>query len=170
MAKVNKKVLLGAAAVASLMATSGPAHATTAPVPVNVDIIDAIAVASVRALDFGTITRGTGGTVNVTNASVRTNPTGTVGLVTGGGEQSGQFSVTAANTVTYDITLPALPVNLGAVGLDLTALTIDGGAPAANYTGNGAAQTYNLGGTITVPAAVASGAYTTNITLTAQYE
>ena len=132
---------------------------------VNAEIVSPISIEDGSDLDFGRIIGNEdGGTVTVSTAGARTGDNDLLDPTNEG--QAASFDITAADTYNYSIAIP-----------DIT-LTGDGDNMAVNFdsslgnasVGEGAVQTLNVGGDLTVNASQAEGAYTGEVTVTVAYE
>ena len=163
MKKFSRFSLL-AAVVATLSTLSVSAIAATATGTANANVLTPIAITAGAALNFGTFAgnAGTGGTVVVTTAGTRT-ATGSVVLATGA-PAAGIFTVTGSTGATFGVTYPAaFTVTNGTVTMPVTVSGATIGTVAAGGT------TLAVGGTITVAANQASGAYTGSYVMTVEY-
>lgn len=178
MNKQSRKVLLGAATLAAVMAAGGKAEAATGNINMSAQIIAAITIASQASLNFGTITVDATavGTVTVDDSNSRV-AGGGVSLVGGAGAQSGVFRLTAAPNIPYDVTIDAgASATIKLNGTMAPTLVVDNftlsGAPgtAAGLSHTGAFEDYNFGGRLTVPGGTAAGTYTGAVQITAVYQ
>lgn len=163
MLKMSKVALAGAIAAAAMVSTG--ANAATVSATAEVDILAPVTLSQTAGLDFGVVAAGAAaGTVSIpTGSDVRTC---SVGLACVGAAQRGAFSVTGANTYTVAITVAASTSLTGPGAAMALALT-----PSVNsIVATGAAQTFHVGGTLTVGAAQAAGTYTGNYNVSADYQ
>jgi len=131
-------------------------------------------------LAFGSMAAGTGGTVTVSPAGVRTK-TGGVVLVSSGAGSADSFTVhgftlplNSNHTHTYSITLPANgTVTLSSGGNNMAVNNFLSSPPAGTSTGTLATgtvdQILNVGATLTVGASQAPGTYSGTYTVTVVY-
>ena len=160
---LNKKIaLLGAAAIA--MVSTG-ANAATVSATAKVDIIAPVTLTQTAGLDFGVVAAAAAaGTVTLTPASdVRVC---SVGLSCVGAAQRGAFSVVGANGFTVGITVASTTTLTGAGAPMNLALT----PSTATVVATGLAQTFYVGGALTVGAAQAAGTYTGTYNVSANYQ
>jgi len=135
---------------------------------VNAEIVSPIEINDGTALNFGSINgTGIGGDVTVkpngnrlfTNTDMEVTSATTV--------TAGQFSITAGNGVSYDISIPSTV--LTGAGTDMNLVFAHDRIGAAKRIGTGAAQELNVGGTLTVNDAQTAGAYEGTVTVTVNY-
>lgn len=132
-----------------------------------------IAISSTQALAYGSFAAGSGGTVTISAAGVRSAGGGVI-LVPSGSGSAALFSVTGDPSVTYSITLPAN----GVVSLTSGANTL----AVDNFTSNpstttastgllsaGGSQTLAVGATLTVGSNQPSGSYSGSFSVTVNY-
>lgn len=132
----------------------------TASATATATIITPISIAKTVDMDFGNaaVQAGTGGTVVLTPAGVRTvtggvtlpNVTGTV--------TAASFTVTGLGTSTYSITLPGAATTLTSGGNTMTCNTWTS-TPTPTGALTGGTQTLTVGATLNVAAAQAPGTY-----------
>lgn len=147
------------------MAASG--NTATATGTVNATVIAPLQIAHTAgaALNFGSFTAGTGGTIAVSQAGVVT-AGGDVGTVTGATAAADAFTVTGSSSRTFTIsTSSGITVSNGAATMAL-ALS----APATGTLSGAGSYTLRVGGTLTVASAQAPGAYTGTYTVTVTYQ
>ena len=126
-----------------------------------------IAHNSGAALNFGTFTAGTGGTVVVTSAGAAS-VTGDVGLLTSSTSTADGFTVTGSGTRAFNITSSSSnTVTTGGATPSTMAFTLSTPASASLVAGS---YTLNVGGTLTVASAQAAGNYTGSYTVTVTYQ
>jgi hypothetical protein len=152
---------------------AGNALAATATAPSTSTVIVPIAIAKTADLTFGKLAAGgTAGSVTVSPNGARSFSGGTT---TGGGTSSAaQFNVTGEPGLTYSITLGGTQLTSGANNLAFT--TVSDTTASSITTGNvtsgtltGGAQSIFVGGTLTVGANQAPGAYSGSVTATVDY-
>jgi hypothetical protein len=134
-----------------------------------------IQITNTAGLAFGSFAAGTGGTVTVSPAGVRTK-TGGVVLVSSGAGSSSRFNVRGFtfptnHTHTYSITLPANgTVTITSGGNSMAVNNFVSTPPAGVSTGTLAVgtqtQTLNVGATLTVGSGQAPGNYSGTFTVT----
>jgi len=154
----------------SLLLLSGmAAYAASASSNIDADIVPAIAISNTVSLQFGMIASSAlAGSVTVTTAGVRS-ASGGVTLANGTTATAASFAVTGADSNTYAITLPADgtttitgagdPMGVNFVSNPLTTGTLSGAG----------AQTLLVGGTLSVGASQAAGAYSGTFDATVAY-
>lgn len=159
----SKIALIGAIAAAGMI--SSAANAATVSATARVDILAPVTLVQTAGLDFGVVASGVAaGTVTLPNSSnVRTC---SVGLACVGTAQRGTFNVTGAATYTVAIAVAASTTLTGA-GAPM-ALTLN--PSATSVVATGAAQTFFVGGTLTVGAAQTAGTYTGTYNVSADYQ
>jgi len=160
---LNKKIaLLGAAAIA--MVSTG-ANAATVSATAEVDILAPVTLSQTATLDFGVVAAAAAaGTVQLPNNS--DTRVCSVGLACVGAANRGAFSVTGANTYTVVVTVDASTTLTGA-GAPMT-LNLD--PSVSTLVATGAAQTFHVGGTLTVGASQAAGTYLGTYNVSADYQ
>ena len=138
--------------------------AATATGTASATVITPIAITAGTALNFGTFAaNASGGTVIMTAGGVRS-ATGTVALSSTAAGSAGTFSVTGNSGSTFAVTYPsAFNVTSGANSMSLTVT----GATTGTLTGGSA--TVSVGGTLSVGAAQAPGAYSGTYPLIVEY-
>jgi hypothetical protein len=150
--------VLGASSYAANTATSNATATVIAP----------IAIVGTVDLQFGKFAAsGTTGTVVMTPAGVRT-ATGGVVLSAVAPGAAASYNVTGDTTASYTITLPASAVTITSGANNMTVASFTS-TPATTGTLTAGAQTLTVGGTLSVGASQATGAYTGTYTVTVQY-
>lgn len=168
---MNKKLLV---AVGAAIATTGmySASLTAATVTANAsaNVLAPLDIAvGTNAMDFGDVSgdADTATTVVLTTAGTTSSPDGASAA---GTPTAGDFDVTGAGTLAYDITLPADGV-----------VTLTGGGPAMavdSFTDSaggsssltGGADSFTVGATLTINAGQAAGAYSGTYDVTVNYQ
>jgi len=164
---LNKfKTVLAASVLASAM-FSGAAHAATETASAEAEIIVAVELSAVSALDMGLVAVGAnGGTVTLDETSGAR--TCSADLTCVGGSTRGSFQVTNADDGSLvDITVDASTVLTGA-GADMT-LTLTPSATSITFDA-AALETIFVGGDLAVNAAQAAGVYTGTYNVSADYQ
>jgi hypothetical protein len=170
-----KFATLKAAFVGSVFAAAAfgatAAQAATADGTAKATILAALTVTNTSDLDFGTIAVNGGGSVVVTNAGVRAATTGgTVSSAATGA--SANFNVVGESGSSILVTVPSavtLEYNDGSTIHTMAAsLTTDALSTAHALTGG--AESFKVGGTLTVAAGQTAGAYAGNFTVTVNYQ
>jgi hypothetical protein len=142
----------------------------TATANATATVVAPLTISATSALDFGSISASTAGTVIVSNASVRSK-TGGVVLV-GAVATAAAFDITGVNGSTIVIGLPTAPITLTSGGNTMDIITLTSTIAAGNYVLAGGAVTLNIGGTLDVATSQAAGAYSnaTDLTVTVNYQ
>ena len=160
---LNKKIALLGAAVAAMVSTG--ANAATQTATAEVDILAPVTLAQTAGLDFGTVAASTSaGTVTLPTGS--NTQTCSVGLACVGPASRGVFSVVGANLTTVVITVDASTLLSGA-GTSMN-LTLNPSVTSISATGS--AQTFFVGGVLSVGASQAAGTYTGTYNVSAEYQ
>lgn len=153
-----------AAVFATVSTLSVSATAATATGNASANVLTPIAIAQGTALNFGTFAGNGAGTVVMTAAGVRS-ATGSVLLTSGVTPSAASFTVTGTGSATFGVTYPAsFNVTNGTGGT--MPVTVTGAATGTLVSGTVALP---VGGTITVAANQAAGAYTGTYTMTVEY-
>ncbi len=131
----------------------------------NVTIIAPISILENTQLNFGSVApaAGAGDTTTVTVApggGVSSASTPTAGL--GGGHAAGDFTVSGISGSAYVVTLPVADITFN--GMTLNTFT-------SNNTGTltGGSDNLTVGATLSIPGGQAAGIYSTNYTVTVEY-
>ncbi|MFD2264445.1 DUF4402 domain-containing protein [Lacibacterium aquatile] len=161
------KRVIGIATISALTLAPVAVSAATATFTATAEIVNAITVTKVTNLSFGKIAASTGSsTVEINAAGVRSVTAGTAALAAGTVSRA-EFTIQGANGQTADISVPtaftmanggdtmAVAINLNTQSSGMTAT----GAGTATLALTGAAQTVRFGGSLTVGASQAAGAY-----------
>src|SRR5690554_284400 len=135
-------------------------------------VVAPIAIAQAQDMGFGEFAAGDGGTVTLTTAGVLT-PGGDV-VVTGTTPTTtaAQFTVTGVADATFSLGITDDDLSSGANTMALaTVHALDASSQDSPATGTltGGTQTIYVGGTLTVAADQAPGAYTGTVTATVEY-
>lgn len=167
MLKMTKIALAGAVAAAALVSTG--ANAATVSATAEVDILAPVTLAQTAGLDFGVVAAGAAaGTVTLpTGSDTRTC---SLGLACVGTANRGAFNVTGANGYTIAVSVDASTTLDDGPGAGAP-MTLNLASSATSVTGAGATPVaFHVGGTLTVGAAQASGTYTGNYNVSADYQ
>ncbi len=169
---INNKLLLAAGAAtlsASFFSTTVTAATATANGSATVLAPLSIVADAAAEMNFGDVS----GDADAVTTVVLT-PAGAVSSADGAGifggtPSGGNFDVTGAGTLTYDITLPLDGVvTLAGPG---TAMSVDSfTTPAASLSLTAGAGTFDVGATLTINAAQAAGVYTGTYDVTVNYQ
>jgi hypothetical protein len=164
-----------AAATAAILGASlccGIARAAEDDADTSATVVTPIAITNTAALAFGKFTAGSGGTVVMSAAGVRSKTSGVV-LLTGSAGGVSSFNVTGDANATYAITLPAAPALVTHTDTETTMSvgTFTNAAAAGTLgtlSGLGA-QTIRVGGTLTVANAQLAGVYSGTFAVAVEY-
>jgi hypothetical protein len=186
----NKALLAGAAMVAlSMPLAQKEAKAASALMSASAIVVDALAIAAVNDLHFGTFSlTAAGNCVAVNTTGSRSQCAGTPTLIPGGAlEQQGTMSVSGAAGIDINWSIAAFPIalNNGANVLNITQITLGGDltTPVTLNSGSlngtarltaafttGAPGTINVGGQVVAPLGTEpGGTYTGSFTVVANY-
>ncbi|MCA0909269.1 DUF4402 domain-containing protein [Qipengyuania gaetbuli] len=164
-----KKIVLAAAmtsAVFAVPAAAAPGDTASANGTANARIVAPIAIThdSGSALDFGTMTAGTGGTVVVTPAGAGSK-TGDVILIAGSTNAADSFTVTGEANRGFAIVVTGGSVTSGTNSMTFTTSL----ASNSGNLGAGGSTQFSVGGTLTVGSGQAAGSYTGSYGATVTY-
>jgi Domain of unknown function (DUF4402) len=128
-------------------------------------------ISSVTSLSFGSFIAGSGGTVVVSPASIRTPGGGVFGIGQGGGvAAAAQFTVMGTAGASYSISLPVdNTVELSDGNGHVMALNSFLSSPAGSGTLIGGSQTIRIGATLIVRPNQAPGSYAGAFNVTVNY-
>ena len=155
---------------------SSGAFAATVNGTASATALTPITIIAGTALSFGsfaTSAAATAGTIMLTSGGTRTASGGTV-LSAGGPGVVGTFTIGGSGNATFAVTYPPAATTLVGTTPGVTALfgtTAGAGATYGLGTAalSGGAYTLNVGGILTVPAAVAAGSYTASYPVIVEY-
>jgi hypothetical protein len=120
--------------------------------------INPIAIINTQPLAFGKFAAGSGGSVTVSAAGVRSAGSGVV--LVSSVSSAAQFSVSGDPNLTYSITLPANGAVVLSSGANTMALSNFSSSPSpAGQLSAGGTQTLTVGATLTVGTTQATGSY-----------
>jgi hypothetical protein len=120
--------------------------------------INPIAITNTQPLAFGKFAAGSGGSVTVSAAGVRSAGSGVV--LVSSVSSAAQFSVSGDPNLTYSITLPANGAVVLSSGANTMALSNFSSSPSpAGQLSAGGTQTLTVGATLTVGTTQATGSY-----------
>lgn len=163
-----KAALVGTVFAAAAFGSTA-AQAATADGTARAVILEALTVTNTSDLNFGTIAVNGGGSVVVTNAGVRAATTG--GTVSAAGTAAAaSFDIAGEAGSNILITVPASVVLDHDTTTDTMSATLTTDAPAAAHALVGGAETFNVGGTLTVAAGQVAGNYAGTFTVTVEYQ
>ena len=153
------------AVLALAMAGAGSAIAASINAVSTSSVVAPIKITKSADLAFGTFSSSdTGGTVTIGADNVRS-ITGDVTLMAGGTPKAAKFDVTGQAGLTYSIGVTATDLKSGD---NIMAVAPVSSLPSGLLDGTGA-QSFFVGGTVTVAANQAAGEYTGSVTATVQY-
>jgi len=169
-----KKRILALGCTAALLAFSSDAFAATgtatATIGTAISITQDAGGTNAGNLAFGHIIPGTGGTVTIAPDGT-VGQTGAITLTTQLTKSAAQFAVSGDVGKTYNVTLPA--DNTVTISNGTTTMRVDGFTKSLAGLGTldaSGAQTFKVGGTLTVGNAQDTGFYTGTFTVTAAYQ
>lgn len=178
----SKALLAGAAMVAlSTPLAVKDAKAASATIAASAIVVDAIQLAAVQGIHFGTMSISGVGTITVSTGGVTNGgDLGIAALGASASERQGEFNLQAdSRAVEFS---GNLPVEL-TVGLDLDRVFLDGAGLATPITLTGAAAVagtpigvtsvagvLNVGGRLSSTGAIAAGTHSGGFVLTASYQ
>ena len=164
-----KSIRLGAAgvAIAATLGMNSAAHAVTEQATATAEILEALDVVAVSALDFGVIAANGAGTVAVaTNSGV----TCGANLICTGTAAAGQLTVDGSAGATVGISLPSTSTTLNNIPasatMSVTGLTLSN----ATLVLSGNPDAFTVGGTLNVSAGQAAGTYTGTFDVEVEYQ
>lgn len=172
---MNKALMMGTALVSLGALNAQEAQAATGTGAMSAIVLAPIVVTNVQALHFGEMTRGAGGTMVVTTTTGARTATG-VSAVTGSGlEQQGIISIAADTGTNVDLAVTATSFTVvngtaQTMVVDNFNIVSDAGGTAQTVTLPASPTSFNVGATLNVGAAQASGTYTGAYTLSANYQ
>ncbi|HTE09552.1 MAG TPA: DUF4402 domain-containing protein [Chitinophagaceae bacterium] len=156
--KKGTKLIL--AALIMMVSASGAYAQATATATATATIVTPISITKTVDMNFGNVAvqASTAGTAVLTPASGRSSTGGVTLPATPGTVAAASFTVNGQGAYTYAITLPstALTITSGANTMTVNAFTSTPSATGALTAGT---QTLNVGATLNVAAAQASGVY-----------
>ncbi len=170
---MNTKMFKFSAIALFLMACAADASAqSSASATSTATIVTPITITKTTDMNFGNVAvqTGTGGTVVMTPAGVRSATAGVTLPGTVGTVAAASFTVNGQTGYTYAITLPA-SVTLSDASSNVMQVTNFTSTPTATGTLTGGTETLNVGATLNVDPAQAPGVYVsaTPFTVTVNY-
>ena len=155
----------------SLISAASFAQAT-GRAAVRAEIVEAISIENGSDLYFGKIDAAGGGNVRVAADGTRTFSNNDMNITSTDSHTAALFEVTAANGISYNVTIPATQLN-GATSsetMDITFTHNVDDVASESYTGTGSPQNLNVGGLLSVNAGQAADLYEGTVTVTVSYE
>jgi Mat/Ecp fimbriae major subunit len=160
---LNKKIALLGAAMSALVSTG--ANAATVTATADVEILAPVTLSQTAGLDFGIVAAGSSAGTATIGTGANT-ATCSAGLACVGTTSRGTFSVVGANTTTVVITVAPSTTLTGAG----PAMSLTLNPSATSVTATGAAQTFYVGGVLSVGASQTAGTYTGTYSVSAEYQ
>lgn len=168
-------VLLAAGLVFGASGMAMAQSSTESSATTNATVIAPIAISQSASLEFGTIVKGTAGTVAIATNDARTDSA--AGLTPGtqvGTVRAASFGITGEGTMTYAITLPAddavvLATGDGVGNTKQMPLSSFVSNPSGTGTLTAGAQTLLVGATMTLDGSEIAGAYAATYSVTVAY-
>jgi hypothetical protein len=142
--------------------------------PASATVVQPLTIASASTLNFGSFVAGGGGTVTIPSVTpfTRTSTGASLSLVASNPGSASTISVSGVEGRTYTVTLPTTPTQLtnasGGATMAITTITSNLVGLAGTIPASGA-QTFQIGGTLTVGSAQPSGTYSANLPITISY-
>jgi Mat/Ecp fimbriae major subunit len=162
---LNKKIALLGAAMAAMVSTGANAAQVTATA--EVEILAPVTLTETVGLDFGIVAAGSAaGTVTIGTGADTASCS--VGLACVGTAARGTFEVVGADTTVVEITVDASTTLSNGTPADDMNLTLS--PSVATITADGTAQTFYVGGVLSVAASQTAGTYTGNYDVSAEYQ
>ena len=162
-----KNILLAASALLAIAAASSAfaddVNGASATGTAGVTVFTPITVAQSQGLDFGAITSGQAGTVAIDQSSGARQVTGGVGAIAVNVGKTGAFDVKGQADAAINVV----------VGSDITGFA--GGIKGKTQADNlpvalkGSSASFNVGGSLDIPASTPAGAYTGEYTVSVNY-
>jgi hypothetical protein len=156
-----------AAAIAATFGMTSAAHAVTATANATAEILEALDVQAVSALDFGVIAANGADTITVApNSGV----TCGANLICTGTAAAASLTVDGSAGATVAISLPSSTTTLtnipASATMSVTGLTLS----AATLTLSGSPDAFTVGGTLSVGAGQAAGTYNGTFAVDVEYQ
>jgi hypothetical protein len=170
-----RNIILGAASLAALAAaTSASAQSTaSATGTASVTIIAPITLSNTAGLAFGKVVpSGTAGSVTIAAASDNSTPASSNVTLLSSAKNAAVFRVGGSAGQTYAITLPGTISDIGGItGLNLGSFSSAAVSPGTlgTISATAANNDFYVGATLSVPATVAAGAYSTTFNVSVNY-
>jgi Domain of unknown function (DUF4402) len=169
---LKNRTKLALAAIALIAFSSSSFAQASATATATATIVTPISIIEAVNMNFGNVAvqTGTGGTVVMTPAGVRSATGGVTLPVVTGVVAAASFTVNGQGAFTYAITLPAAATTLTSGANTMTATTFTSN-PTPTGTLTAGTQTLNVGATLNVAAAQPAGVYVsgTPFTVTVNY-
>ena len=168
----NNKFLI-AAGVAALSAGiyTSAVSAASVPATASARVIQGLTISEDNGgLNFGDVSESGAGTVVMTPGGARSATAG-ADILTGGGEQPGQYTITGADGKAYTLTLPTLPVTITeTVGATATMTVTNFQQTGSTGTASAAGETMNVGATLNIGNNQTLGTYQGTYPITVNYD
>ena len=171
--KTLPRLSLLAALIATATFSSG-AFAASVNGTANATALIPISISATTALNFGSFATGalaTAGTIMLTSTGARTASGGTV-LSGGATGTPGQFTIGGSGSAAFAVTYPLTAITLTGGTAGVTAVfgtTAGAGYGVGSAVLGGGTYLLNVGGILTVPAAVTAGSYTAQYPVSVEY-
>ena len=164
---MKKIALVAALAAFSVPAAAAPGDTDQTTGTATATIVAPISITHTpdAALAFGTLTAGNGGTIAISSAGVAGTPTGEVKLLAGSTVSADSFSVAGDPGRSYSIVVGNGQVTNAASNT----MNFTTSASKTSGTLTGGADSFTVGGTLTVSPSQATGSYSGSYTATVTY-
>lgn len=162
---LNKKIALIGAAMAAMVSTG--ANAATETATATVEILAPVTLTQTAGLDFGIVAAGTvAGTATIGIGG--NTATCSLGLACVGTSSRGVFDVVGADTTTVLISVDASTTLSNGTPADDMGLTLD--PSVTSIVADGTAQTFYVGGVLSIAGNQTAGTYTGTYDVSAEYQ
>ena len=162
-----KRILLAASALLAVAAASSAmadsVNGASATGTAGVTIFTPITVTQTQGLDFGAITSGASGTGAIAQANGARTVSGGVGAIAVNVGKPGAFAVNGQSNAAINVVVGA---NITGFAGGITGTTLASNLPVVLA---GTSATFNVGGSLNVPANTPAGAYTGSYTVAVNY-
>jgi hypothetical protein len=167
----NNKLLIaaGAAALSAGIYTSA-VSAASVTANASATVIQGLTISEDNGgMNFGDVSESGVGTVVLSPAGARST-TGGADILTGGGEQAGQYTITGADGKAYTLSLPTLPVTITETVGGVATMTVDNfQQTGSSGTAVSAGETMNVGARLNIGAGQTLGTYQGTYPITVNY-
>ena len=160
---VATTLLAGAALAAVSPAFADSVNGASATGTAAVTIFTPVSVTQTQGLDFGAVTSGASGVVSIAQASGTRTVSGGVGAVAAHVGKAGAFSVQGQANAAINVVVGA---NITGFQGGITGTTLAGNLPTVLA---GQSASFNVGGSLAIPANTPAGAYTGSYTVAVNY-